>query len=63
MDSGIERGIYVYFQWTWIQIIYVQNEDLHTLRPQESDLCDIDFTLKKLNKAILKQDWGMIWCK
>ena len=42
---------------------YVQNGDLYTFRPQESDFSDIDSVKANLASTTPKKDWGMIWCK
>lgn len=42
---------------------YVQNGDLYTFRPQESDFSDIDSVKAKLASTTPKKDWGMIWCQ
>jgi len=42
---------------------YIQNGDDYAFRPKYDDYYDISTIKEKLSKTILKQDWGMIWCK
>ena len=42
---------------------YIQYEDEYTFRPEDNDFYDIDTIKQKLLKTILKEQWGMIWCK
>jgi len=42
---------------------YIQMEDNYLFRPHENDFYDINTIKTKLLNTILKQDWGMIWCK
>jgi FkbM family methyltransferase len=42
---------------------YIQFSDNYLFRPQNNDFYDISTIKTKLSNTVLKQDWGMIWCK
>ena len=42
---------------------FIQNEDEHTFVPQESDWFNFETAIKKLESAVSKRDWGMIWAR
>lgn len=42
---------------------YIQYDDKYDFRPNESDYKSVDLIKTELNNTIIKEDWGMIWCK
>lgn len=42
---------------------FVQDTDSYTFRPKDDDFYNIDITKQILSTKILKEDWGMLWCK
>jgi FkbM family methyltransferase len=42
---------------------YIQFEDEYTYKPDDSQYYDINTAKDKLSRTIVKQDWGMMWCK
>ena len=42
---------------------YMQNGDNYTFVPNDNEFYDISLIKNKLINTIVKEDWGMIWCK
>ena len=42
---------------------FIQFEDEYTYKPDDSLYYDINTAKDKLSRTIVKQDWGMMWCK